>query len=227
MRTSLQTRPEFMIQMMKIEGASASVAQVIHEIMPVAFPVSSFDLDLDHIRNVLAGLDPVERVQIRVQPGGTLLVQVTERVPAVVWRAHQGLFLLDAEGNRIRPLADRTARADLPVIAGDGADEAAAEALALLAAATPLQDRVRGLVRMGARRWDVILDGDQRILLPQTNPVAALERVIAMDAAMDVLARDVAIVDLRLGPRPTLRLRAHAVEELQRIRAVERQAGEE
>lgn len=225
LRTAIETRPEFMVQVMKIDGASADVARDIHEILPVDFPVSTFDLDLDHLRETLAGLDPVARVQLRVQPGGTLLVQITERTPALVWRSGRGLELLDAEGYRVGPLARRADRADLPVIAGEGGDAAAAEALRLLAAAAPLQDRLRGLVRVGERRWDVVLDGDQRILLPARGPVEALERVMAMDAAMDVLGRDVAVVDLRLGQRPTLRLRENAVEELRRIRAVEGEAG--
>ena len=98
------------------------------------------------------------------------------------------------------------------------------EALDLIAAAEPLSARLRGLVRMGERRWDVVLDRDQRIMLPETEAVQALERVIAMDQAVDMLERDLVAVDLRLPHRPTLRMTGGAVQELLRIRAIE--AGE-
>ncbi|MGX9357314.1 cell division protein FtsQ/DivIB [Roseobacteraceae bacterium S113] len=221
MRRAIEERPEFMVRLMRVEGASAEVAEDIHEILPVDFPVSSFDLDLDHMRTTIDGLDPVERVALRIQPGGTLLVRITERVPAVIWRSGHGLEVLDATGYRVAPLARRTDRPDLPVIAGDGADQAVHRALELINAAAPLQARMRGLVRMGERRWDVVLDRDQRIMLPVKDPVTALERVIAMDSAMDLLSRDVAAVDLRLAHRPVLRMRENAVEELRRIKAVE------
>ena len=72
---------------------------------------------------------------------------------------------------------------------------------------------MRGLVRMGERRWDVVLDRGQRILLPEANPVRALERVIVLDEVQETLARDVVVVDMRLAARPTLRMSENAVEE--------------
>jgi cell division protein FtsQ len=67
----------------------------------------------------------------------------------------------------------------------------------------------------------VVLDRGQRILLPPTGAVQALERVIAMDQAVDMLARDLVAVDLRLPGRPTVRVTDHAVQEFWRIKAIE------
>jgi cell division protein FtsQ len=144
---------------------------------------------------------------------------VVERIPAVVWRAPAGLELLDVEGRRVAALAARTDRPDLPLIAGTGADRAVPEALRLVAAAAPVKERLRGLLRVGERRWDVVLDRDQRILLPEAGAVEALEQVLALDEARDLLARNVTVVDMRLPHRPTLRLAAYAVEELRRVRS--------
>ena len=71
---------------------------------------------------------------------------------------------------------------------------------------------------MGERRWDVVLDRDQRILLPENAPVQALERVIALSEAQDILERDLAAVDMRIAARPTLRMNKAAVSEWWRIR---------
>jgi cell division protein FtsQ len=139
----------------------------------------------------------------------------------VIWRSARGLELLDAEGHPVRPVEARADRPDLPLIAGEGADAHVAEALTLIAAARPLWPRLRGLTRVGERRWDVVLDRGQRILLPAEAPRPALDRVIAMDGAEDLLARDVAAVDMRLPARPTLRLNTPALEELHRIRRIE------
>ncbi len=71
---------------------------------------------------------------------------------------------------------------------------------------------------MGERRWDLVLDRDQVIRLPEADPVAALRRVMALDATDGLLARDVAVVDLRDPDRPMLRLTEHAQAELVRLR---------
>ena len=213
-RTEIEQRPEFMVNLMAIDGASQSVAEDIREIIPQDFPVSSFELDLERLREIVVGLDAVKSASLRITQGGVLQVDVVERIPALVWRHAEGLELMDATGVMVGPLAARQDRADLPVIAGQGANKAVPEALALIAAAAPLQERMRGLVRMGERRWDVVLDRDQRILLPEAKPVQALERVIAMDQALDLLKHDIAVVDLRLPDRPTVRMSPEAMQTL-------------
>lgn len=220
MRASIQERPEFMVGLMAIDGAGRNLAEDIREVVPIDFPVSSFDLDLVTIRERIVELDPVKSATVRIRPGGILQVDVTERVPAVVWRTRDGIEMLDETGARVDDLPRRSARPDLPLIAGEGADAHVAEALELIAAARPLGQRLRGLVRVGERRWDVVLDRDQRILLPETGAVRALERVLALNEVQDLLERDVAAVDMRLSARPTVRMTEAAIGEWWRIRQI-------
>jgi cell division protein FtsQ len=208
----LQERPEFMVGLMAVEGASPELGEAIRTALPVDFPVSSFDLDLDAMRSAVLALDAVAEAELRVRPGGILEVRVAERVPALLWRGPEGLVMLDATGHRVAPLASRLDRPDLPVIAGEGAEAAVPEALALIEAAAPVAPRLRGLVRMGERRWDVVLDNGQRILLPEIDGLRALERVMALAEAEDMLERDVSVIDMRYGARPTLRLSPRALD---------------
>ncbi|MDP4991032.1 MAG: cell division protein FtsQ/DivIB [Marivita lacus] len=225
LRSQVESRPEFMVNMMAVDGASDLVAEGIRQILPLDFPISSFDLDLEAMRETVVSLDPVKSARLYVRQGNVLQVEVVERLPVVLWRNEQGLQLLDDEGVLVGPAFLRSDWPELPLIVGDGANGLVTEALELVAAAEPLAARLRGLVRMGERRWDVVLDRDQRILLPETEAVRALERVIAMDHAVNMLERDLVAVDLRLPNRPTLRMTDGAVQELIRIRAIE--AGEQ
>jgi len=221
LRRSIEERPEFMVRLMAIDGASAELGDDIREVVPLDFPISSFDLDLEAMRNTIAGLDAVESATVRLRPGGILQVDVTERLPAVVWRGREDIELLDASGYRVSSVVARAARPDLPLIVGDGADTAVPQALEILAAAAPIAARVRGLVRMGERRWDLVLDRNQRIQLPENDPIAALERVLVLNRTLDLLERDLSVVDMRNPGRPTLRLTAPAVKELRAIKALE------
>ena len=214
LRRQVEERPEFLVRMMVVEGASPSVEAEIRRTIPVDFPVSSFDLELDTLRDAVEDHDPVARAVVQVQGGGVLSVTVEERVPVVVHRQEAGLVLLDAEGHRVTEIAARTDRPDLPLILGTGAGKRVAEALGILAAAEPVGDRVRGIRRVGERRWDLLLDRDQVVMLPEEKPQMAVERVMALDAAQDLLARDLEAIDFRNPRRPVLRLTDDAMDAL-------------
>ncbi len=219
-RTSIVERPEFMVKAMAIEGASAGVADDIREILPVDFPVSSFDLDLDAMKLTVDGLSPVKTATMRIKPGGVLQVIVEERNPVILWRLPDGLHLVDAEGYVVAEDTQRELHGTLPIMAGEGAERETSEALQLMRAAGPLANRMRGLVRVGERRWDLVLDREQRIMLPEKGAVAALERVVALSQVQEMLQRDLSVVDMRLGDRPTIRIAERSVEAWWRIREI-------
>lgn len=212
-----QERPQFMVQSVTVTGADDVILPAITAILPKDYPQSSFDLDLLAIRARIESLDAVRSASVRVGPGGVLQVAVTPRDPVALWRDGPVLRLIDAEGVQSGTLVSRGNRPDLPLIAGNGAERHIQEALDLYARAGPLRDRVRGLVWMGERRWDIVLDRNQRILLPSDGPVAAFDRVIALDLAQDMLERDVTIVDMRNADRPTLRMNEDAAAALRRV----------
>lgn len=224
-RQSFQQRPQFMVQTMNVVGGDLSAMTEVAALLPSEFPVSSFDLDLEKIRADIEALDPVKSASVRMGQGGALEVTLDPRVPVALWRDGPTLRLIDADSVVSGQIAARADRLDLPLIAGDGAEEKIDEALRLFAAAGPLIARVRGLVRMGERRWDMVLDRDQRILLPSEDPVSALDRVIALNGAQDMLNRDVTVVDMRNTGRPTLRMNEEAAETLRRANSTNNENG--
>lgn len=221
LREEFEARPEFRVSLARVEGASEDLAEAVRVKLALQLPMSSFDIDLDAARDRIETLDAVQKADLRVRSGGVLQVMITERVPVAVWRTEDGLTLVDESGHRVAGLLSRADRADLPLIAGEGADAATPEALDLIAAAGPLTPRIRGLVRMGDRRWDIVLDRDQRILLPEKNPVQALERLLALDQAQDLMNRDILTVDLRSDHRPILRLTPNALADIRRAQGLE------
>ena len=224
-KEQFQARPEFRVGLLSVEGASPDLADAVRAKLALKLPQSSFDLDMDAIRQKAEGFDAVGSAEVRVRSGGVLQVVLTERVPALVWRvAEDQLVLLDASGHRVAGLAAREDRADLPLVAGEGADAASPEALALLEAAGPVAPRLRGLVRMGDRRWDIVLDRGQRILLPADQPVKAMERLLALDQAEKILERDVMSIDLRDNRLPVLRLAPFALSEVRRASGIKEPA---
>ncbi|MEM5467832.1 cell division protein FtsQ/DivIB [Celeribacter marinus] len=220
-KREVQNRPEFMVKLMAVDGVSDGLAQTVRDVAHVEFPVSSFELDLEGMMERIEGLDAVADVGLRVRAGGILQVDVTERVPTFVWRGPNGLELLDHTGHRVAQIDSRLEFPNLPLVAGEGANIMIAQAASILRVSGPILPRVRGLMRIGERRWDIVLDHGQTILLPEKNPIGALAQVIALDQAQDLLDRDVTHVDLRNPSRPTLRLTEIAHDDMRKIKGLE------
>ncbi|WP_232844919.1 cell division protein FtsQ/DivIB [Paracoccus onubensis] len=214
----IQSRDAFQVKMMTIEGASPAVDKALRGMLPIDLPASSFDIDLVALRLQVLQLDAIEDIDLRIKPGGVLSAVVKERVPALLWRHPRGIEMLDATGHRVAGVTSRDVRRDLPLIAGVGADQASEEALELIDAAGPILPRVRGLVRRGERRWDLVLDKGQQIKLPAEGAVTALGAAIAMHQAEDILGRDIRVVDLRNPSRPIVQLGTDAQNTIRSAR---------
>jgi len=224
-RAAVEQRPEFMVKQMRIQGTSGPVDKLVRDALVVDFPVSSFHLDLEALKSAVESIEAVETASILVGAKGVLEIGIVERVPALVWRGEEGLILLDANGQKSGRLQSRLDRADLPLTAGIGVEDQIPQALEIFRKLSPIAGRVRGLMRVGERRWDVVLDRNQVIRLPEGQPIAALGRVLALHRAQDILNRDIVAVDIRDGRKPILRLTAPALDGLKQLRLIATEEG--
>ena len=219
-RTVMEERPEFMVKQMRVQGAGEVIDGLVRAALPVEFPTSSFHLDLEALKTSVESIEGVETASLLVGAQGVLEIGIVERVPSVIWRGDEGLVLLDASGERSGQLASRLDRPELPLVTGIGVEKNVAEAMEIFVKLAPVAGRVRGLMRIGERRWDVVLDRNQVLRLPEEQPLAALERIFALHAAQDILSRDVAVVDVRDGRKPILRLSVPALDGLKKLRLI-------
>lgn len=198
-------RPEFMLSALSIQGSSDSLNAEIREILGLNFPISSFDLDLADLRNRVLSLPPVETAEVHLKGSSILHVKVKEKVPALLLKDDTGIHVLNKNGDYIRPLLSTEYGSKLPVITGEGAQKAAAEAFILFSALYDKLDEVRGLVLVGGRRWNIVLKSGQVIMLPEKKSEQAVQKILILDKAEKILSRDIAVFDFRLPYRITLR----------------------
>ena len=219
-QVSVTSRPDSIIQTLTIEGASPLVQQDIRKNLFGVLPTSDLELDLLELRQSLEEFPTIESAVVFVSSGGLLQVQVNEIPAAYVWRGMDGLKLVSSRGNILRNISNRAEFEDLPLIAGNGAIDALQEVDEILKASIPITSRLRGLVRIGQRRWNLVLVGDQTIALPEDNPSQVLSQIIVLSAVQDLFERDIIMLDFRNPKRPTLRLRPQALVGLKEIKGV-------
>ena len=203
---TLIERPEFMIDALSIEGASDSLNAEIREVLGLRFPISSFDLNLADLHKRILSLPPVEIAEAHINGGGILHLKVGEKAPALLLSKEHGFAVLSEHGQYIRSVPSREHFFHLPVIAGEGAESAASQAMTIFKAINKKFDQVRGLVFVGQRRWNIIMKTGQIIMLPENDPAKTVQKILILDQAEQILSREIAVFDFRLPSRITLRI---------------------
>ena len=207
-------RPEFMIKVASIDGSSDELANEIREILPLDFPVSYFDLDIKYLHKVVNEIPAVASAAIKISVGGVLQINVTEKSPAFMWRKDNVMSVIDETGSFIRIANSRVDYPKLPLVVGEAANLAVSEISSLMQANEYFRDHVRAFVRVGERRWDLILENNVRIMLPQREFLAAFDRLMLMNEAGSLLSGRLSNIDMRLVVRPTVRVDTVSVDPL-------------
>ena len=207
-------RPEFMIKVASIDGSSDELANEIREILPLDFPVSYFDLDIKYLHKIVNEIPAVASAAIKISAGGVMQINVAEKTPAFIWRKDNVMSVIDETGSFIRIANSRVDYPKLPLVVGEAADLAVSEISSLMQANEYFKDHVRAFIRVGERRWDLILENNVRIMLPQREFLAAFDRLMLMNEAGSLLSGRLSNIDMRLVVRPTVRVDTVSVDPL-------------
>ena len=158
---------------------------------------SIFGADIHAARQRLLSLEWVADAEVRRQYPDSITVTIVEKAPFALWETPNGTYLVERSGRTIG-LFDPKSFPHLPAIAGDGAPGAAADLVEAVVAHRAVAARVVGYQRVSDRRWNLILNGDVVVELPEEDwqkELDVLEHLIVDKAIME---RDIAEIDLRM-----------------------------
>lgn len=192
---------------------------------------SLLTLDVASARKALMALPWVRDAEVRKVYPGTIHVALDERRAFAIWQHGQDLSLIERSGSVIVPFTPGKL-SGLPLYVGLGAETSAADFDDILSRWPELRKRVRAIVRVSDRRWNLVFDNGVTVKLPETDIAQALENLSVMDRDRQILTRDIVAVDLRLADRITVQLTPEAAsrrEDAQKerdkaIKKIERQA---
>ena len=166
-------------------------------------------IDPTAARARLEALGWVDTASVARRMPGQITVHITERRPFALWQDDGTLFLIDRAGVVITD-TDLGLFAELPLVVGGDAAVRAGDLMDMLANQPVLFARVRAAVRVGGRRWDVHLDNDVTVRLPENDAPAAWRRLARINDTYGIIDRDLLSIDLRLPDRLAVRLNPDA-----------------
>ena len=134
-----------------------------------------------------------------------LQITVTERQAFAIWQKDGRVSVIAADGTVLEPFVERR-YVGLPLVVGKGAERSAKDFLAVIDQYPDIRAQLRASILVAERRWNLRLANGIDVRLPETDVVAALDRLVALDHDKKLLSRDITMVDLRLPDRVSVRL---------------------
>jgi cell division protein FtsQ len=166
-------------------------------------------LDAAQARARLEMAPLVKQASVRKLYPNHLVIDLVERAPYALWQKDGQVNIVAADGAVIDQMRDQHF-ANLPFVVGEGANERVSEFTALLAAAGELGPKIRAGVLVANRRWNLKMTSGVDVMLPETNPLAAVATLVRLQRESRVLDRDVISLDLRIEGRLFARLTEEA-----------------
>jgi cell division protein FtsQ len=165
-------------------------------------PILGFDTEEAKAR--LEELPWIEHATVGRFLPDTIKIKLVERKPLAIWQ-HDGRYaLIDRDGGEIvgeiSALEMRHRFDNLRILAGEGAPAQAVDLFKMLSAEPALSERVKAASWVGDRRWDLKLDNDVRVLLPERTPLDAWRLLAKLAKEQALLERAVKTIDLRQAP---------------------------
>jgi len=186
----------FKLKTVHIEGASPMAKADIMNATALYLDQPTLGMDLADLRTKVEGVGWVKNAKVvRLLPD-TVYISVEERPALAVWQHSGAMRVIDGEGRIIRE-ADAARFPQLPLVVGQGADQAAGAILPAVNARPRLRDRLEALVRVDDRRWDLRLKDGSLIQLPAIDEESALIQLDQLDQRQRILDLGFARIDLR------------------------------
>jgi cell division protein FtsQ len=195
----------FEIENIQVAGVSGARAQEVRAVIVPDGRRSVLSLDPMDVKARVERLDWVQSAQVRRLWPSTLVVEVERRRAYALWRDAGELSVIDSNGDRLA--TERVAdHEDLPLIVGEGAGPAARPILVALENLPNVRARLKQIVRVNNRRWNVELASGAIVALPEEGAEIALARLETLHAEHALLDRPVAALDMRAPGRLSVRV---------------------
>ncbi len=164
--------------------------------------ILAFNPELARIR--VEALPWVQKAIVERHLPDVVHLYLIERRPLALWQRNGIFSLIDKKGGVI-PLGDVSAYANLIIIIGDDAPTKAGGLFKVLAREPQLENQITAAVRVGGRRWNLHLNGQTEVLLPEKGASEAWTHLAKLYKNHGLLFNDLKTIDLRLADRVVIK----------------------
>ena len=180
-----------------VEGRSKTKKSALLQALQVSEGDNILAINITEMKDRINKLPWVKSARIERHFPNKISLTLFERTPMARWQTNRMLKLIDVNGDVI-PIVDLTRFSNLPIIIGKNAPKIAGQILNTLSNEPHLFRRVKSLTLVSDRRWDVQLDNQINVHLPEKNPGKAWAHLATVEQGHNIFGDQVQGIDMRL-----------------------------
>jgi cell division protein FtsQ len=188
------------VQDVEVQGRAMTSADDVLKSLNTARGAPILAISPEHARQQLEALPWIRSASVeRILPG-RVFIHLVERKPLAIWQRNGKMALIDTDG--VTVTTEHLERySDLLLVVGDDAPKNAQALIDVLKTQPDLMKRVTAAVWVGERRWNLQMDNGIEVQLPESGLADAWNHLAEIEKSHSLLARDIAMVDMRLADR--------------------------
>ena len=180
-----------------VEGRSKTKKSALLQALQVSEGDNILAINITEMKDRINKLPWIKSARIERHLPNKISLRLFERTPMARWQTNRMLKLIDVNGDVI-PIVDLTRFSNLPIIIGKNAPKIAGQILKTLSNEPHLFRRVKSLTLVSDRRWDVQLDNQINVHLPEKNPGKAWAHLATVEQGHNIFGDQIQGIDMRL-----------------------------
>ncbi len=153
-------------------------------------------LNLESLNNRIRAVPGVRNVATRRLANGTLSIHVEFYHTVAQWNDGTAYFPLSADGTRV-DIPSETRDDGAIVFRGELPNDISE----ITDATKSLANTIDYIEWIENRRWNIITTAGTVVMLPESNPVAAVHQLISLNENQNILNRELRVIDMRDNTR--------------------------
>jgi cell division protein FtsQ len=186
----------FFLKKVNIQGQNNTQAQYILGVLNLDYGTPILGINLVELRKLLEQNDWVKSAIVARKLPNTLYIGLVERKAIAIWQHNNNVDLIDDTGFVIK-VKDIKPFKDLLYVVGDDANLYAKSLIDLLSSNPQLKTKVVSAIRYGQRRWDILLENNINVKLPENNTAKAWAYIGKLDKEKKLFSENFTNIDLR------------------------------
>ncbi|PPR76986.1 MAG: Cell division protein FtsQ [Alphaproteobacteria bacterium MarineAlpha2_Bin1] len=201
------------IKNVQVTGLINSDRNSIENITKVIYGDATIFTDIGNIKQSLEKIDWIDIVEVKRVYPDKITINVREKSPFALWQNENELYLISNDGSVITKRNINNYK-NFPLVVGPDAPMHAGKLVKLLYSDLEIYKRVTASTRIGMRRWDILIDGRIKILLPENDYSQAWQKLIKLQKTKNILDRKILMIDFRDRNRLIIRLMPGVIDEI-------------
>lgn len=193
---NVSSKSGFVLRNVIIEGQQHTLSTEIISAIGAEKGSPLFSVKISDVRSKLEDNPWVKAALVERRLPETLYIAIVERKPIAIWQFQQKLYLIDEEGNRISK--DNIEKFNqLYHVVGVDANVYARSLIEDLARYPNISNRLVSAVRYGGRRWNLNLEQDITVKMPENGFNTAYGYLNALNQKEKLFGQNYKMLDLR------------------------------